>query len=123
MIVVKEKKISVNTCKICGLEYELKVGNHYISRDPGRTGVISALAGGQEEVLYDTFDCPHCGCQNVVQERKRFLDTSLLKAYDDEDYEDDGYEDDNDESDDSEEPPSCCCKCKSDNNKYNDDCK
>lgn len=119
MIVVKEKKISVNTCKICGLEYELKVGNHYISRDPGRTGVISALAGGQEEALYDTFDCPHCGCQNVVQERKRFLDTSLLKAYDD----DEDDEDDNDESNDSEEPPSCCCKCKCDHNKYDDDCK
>lgn len=26
-----------------------------------------------EAKIYDTFDCPQCGCQNVMGERKRSL--------------------------------------------------
>ena len=66
-------------CKVCGANFELKVDNHYISRDEIviRTG-ISAIVGSNSEVeskLYDTFDCPVCGCQNVMQERKRIFVT------------------------------------------------
>lgn len=57
-------------CKVCNKEFELQRKDHYVARDNGRTG-LSALAGGSEEELYDAFDCPHCGCQNVMQERKR----------------------------------------------------
>lgn len=57
-------------CKVCNKEFELKKKDHYIARDIGKSG-LAALAGGKEEALYDTFDCPHCGCQNVMQERKR----------------------------------------------------
>ena len=57
-------------CKICNKEFELQKKDHYVARDNGRTG-LSAIAGGSEEELYDAFDCPHCGCQNIMQERKR----------------------------------------------------
>lgn len=57
-------------CKICNKEFELTKKDHYITRDAGRVG-LAAIAGGSEETLYDTFDCPNCGCQNVMQERKR----------------------------------------------------
>ena len=57
-------------CKVCNKEFELQRKDHYIARDSGKTG-LSALVGSSEEELYDTFDCPHCGCQNVMQKRKR----------------------------------------------------
>jgi DNA-directed RNA polymerase subunit RPC12/RpoP len=57
-------------CVVCNKDFELIKENRYTSRNEGRTG-ISAIAGGSEETLYDTFDCPHCGCQNIMQERKR----------------------------------------------------
>lgn len=57
-------------CKVCNKEFELRRKDHYIARDNGKTG-LSSLVGGSEEELYDTFDCPHCGCQNVMQKRKR----------------------------------------------------
>lgn len=57
-------------CVVCNKDFELIKENRYTSRGEGRTG-ISAIAGGIEETLYDTFDCPYCGCQNVMQRRKR----------------------------------------------------
>ena len=66
-------------CKVCGTNFELKVDNHYITRDEVviRSG-ISSIVGSNNEIeskLYDTFDCPVCGCQNVMQERKRIFVT------------------------------------------------
>lgn len=57
-------------CKICGHEFMATNERHYVSRDEGLTG-ISAISGGTESKEYDTFDCPQCGCQNIVQSRKR----------------------------------------------------
>ena len=57
-------------CKICNEEFTLRKTNHYIARDNGKSGLAS-LAGGPEVMLYDAFDCPHCGCQSVIQVRKR----------------------------------------------------
>lgn len=59
------------TCKICGLEFGLHIEDHYISRDGERTGLVAAIGPENESKLFDTFDCPECGCQNVIQERKR----------------------------------------------------
>ena len=57
-------------CVVCNKDFELIKENRYTSRGEGRIG-ISAIVGGSEETLYDTFDCPYCGCQNVMQRRKR----------------------------------------------------
>lgn len=57
-------------CKVCGAELTLTKRNCYISRDEVKTG-LSTIAGGLEETIYDTFDCQECGCQNIMQERKR----------------------------------------------------
>ena len=64
-------------CKVCGTNFELKVDNHYITRDEVviRTGISSIIGSDNEGKLYDTFDCPVCGCQNVMQERKRIFVT------------------------------------------------
>lgn len=69
-------------CKCCSKEFEPKKKIHYISRDVTRTG-LAALRGGDEATLFDTFDCPNCGCQNVFGERKRTaFEEGILKAYD-----------------------------------------
>lgn len=61
-------------CKICGKEFELKKKDLYVATDKS-TGIGSAFAT-EEDPIYDTFDCPFCGCQNVMQERKRKLELS-----------------------------------------------
>lgn len=58
-------------CKICECEFNPIIEKHYISRDDGKTGLITAFQSNSEEKLYDTFDCPACGCQAIAQERKR----------------------------------------------------
>ena len=57
-------------CDVCGKEFDLKVEDKYVARDDRKSGMAAALSG-KEETLYDAFDCPFCGCQNVIQERKR----------------------------------------------------
>ena len=59
-------------CKVCACEFIPEKNEHYISRDEIKTG-LTTIVGGLEEKLYDTFDCPQCGCQMVIQERKRHL--------------------------------------------------
>lgn len=58
-------------CKICGTEFPAIKEKHYISRDNGKIGLAAAFGSNDEEWLHDTFDCPMCGCQVIVQERKR----------------------------------------------------
>lgn len=60
----------MTTCVVCGRDFPLIFESHYVSKDPGKMG-LAAIVGGDEEALYDTFDCPHCGCQNRVQKRNR----------------------------------------------------
>lgn len=57
-------------CNVCDCEFVPEKDEHYISRNEIKTG-LSTIAGGLEEKLYDTFDCPQCGCQMIMQERKR----------------------------------------------------
>lgn len=63
-------KLKLAICEVCGAEFQLKRRYHYIAKDAETTGFV-ALAGGPEVAIYDAFDCPCCGCQNIVQERKR----------------------------------------------------
>ena len=58
-------------CKICGCEFNAVKERHYISRDNGNVGLTAAFGSNPEYKLYDTFDCPACGCQTTAQERKR----------------------------------------------------
>ncbi len=59
-------------CNVCACEFIPEKNEHYISRNEIKIG-LSTIAGGLEEKLYDTFDCPQCGCQMIMQERKRQL--------------------------------------------------
>ena len=52
-------------CKICGCKFNAVEERHYISRDNGKSGLAVAFGSEPEEKLYDTFDCPSCGCQIV----------------------------------------------------------
>lgn len=60
-------------CKVCGYEFMPVAIKHYISRDNDYEGLAAAFKK-EEAKLYDTFDCPYCGCQVIAQERKR-IDT------------------------------------------------
>ena len=60
-------------CNVCGVEFALIAINHYVAREAQETGLAAAIRSSQEVNLYDAFDCPHCGCQNIMQERKRIL--------------------------------------------------
>ena len=58
-------------CKICGCEFNPILERHYISRSEGKTGFAANFGTNDETKLFDTFDCPQCGCQSVAQQRKR----------------------------------------------------
>lgn len=77
-------------CKICGNEFKPTILNHYVSKDVGKVGLIAALQSNDEEKIYDTFDCPSCGCQVIAQERKRnFFNLELSQLEEKEENEDD----------------------------------
>ena len=63
-------------CKVCGCEFTPVIDKHYITRDNGESGISTAFKQ-VEGNLYDTFDCPACGCQIVAQQRKRVYRTRL----------------------------------------------
>ena len=91
------------TCKVCGRDFPLIAEDHYVSKEAGKIG-IAAIAGGPAPILWDSFDCPHCGCQNRMQQRNRLSDIfgQDLPIEDEENDEDD----------------ECCC-CGSDACKLN----
>ena len=66
--------MGVKKCIICGSNLILTNDLHYVSRDEEEVvSGLKALTGTQsfEPKIYDSFDCPVCGCQNNMQERKR----------------------------------------------------
>ena len=70
-------------CKVCGCEFAPVIDKHYIARDNDKYGIVTAFKNAEEN-LYDTFDCPACGCQIIAQERKRaFIDVSISEEADD----------------------------------------
>ena len=72
------------TCIVCGRDFALIEEEHYVARDNEQKGIVNAIAD-KEGKLYDAFDCPHCGCQNILQERKRGAIEALI---DNEDFHD-----------------------------------
>lgn len=61
------------TCKVCGIGFPLVRGIHYIARETTTMG-LSNIMSVKEPQLFDAFDCPHCGCQNIVGQRFRVVD-------------------------------------------------
>lgn len=59
-------------CGICGKEFELKKENKYIVQNVSLTGMLNRN-------YHEAFDCPYCGCQNVVNER--YLDADEKQQY------------------------------------------
>lgn len=60
----------MTTCKVCGRDFALMAEDHYIAQDPQKVGAIANLVSTDRAFEFDAFDCPHCGCQNVMQGRK-----------------------------------------------------
>lgn len=83
----------MTTCKVCGRDFTLLAEEHYSGIDPAYTGIIGAITVREEPKLFDCFDCPHCGCQNVLQDRKRFYIPTPIDV------------------EENEEEQSCCCNC------------
>lgn len=65
-----DKVKGMTTCKVCGRDFPLIEEEHYVARGNEPGGISKALSG-EETSLYDVIDCPHCGCQNTLQPRKR----------------------------------------------------
>lgn len=66
-------------CKVCGCKFDAIIERHYVARDNGKTGLSVAFGSEPEEKLYDAFDCPVCGCQSIVKERKREYVSHITK--------------------------------------------
>ncbi len=74
-------------CKICGFDYSPTINEHYVSRDNGESGIATDIKK-TEGNIYDTFDCPVCGCQIIAQERKRVYNETIIEAIKEEDEDD-----------------------------------
>lgn len=61
-------------CKVCGCEFSPTKERRYTSRDEMEHGLGTAFGKTSEVAIYDTFDCIDCGCQIIVQQRKRSID-------------------------------------------------
>lgn len=61
---MEERKIpGMKTCCVCGRDFPL-VAERRCTAEYGACLMST---------LYDAIDCPHCGCQNILQERKRVV--------------------------------------------------
>lgn len=83
-------------CEICGHEFEPSIDRHYIARDPGVTGAFFTLGSYNEDKLYDAFDCPKCGCQMIMKERKHKVKVPQIGEGEEDEDEDDEDEDEDD---------------------------
>ena len=87
----------MTTCKICGWDFPLMAEEHYVARDGEKKGLVAAFTAQEEGTQYDAFDCPHCGCQNIMQERKLALKETILAENEESDPECDKEEPDEEE--------------------------
>lgn len=62
-----------HTCCVCGKEFEM-------SKDIRYTAIDGGLFNWTR---YDAMDCPYCGCQNVLQERRQREDVEEREVQDD----------------------------------------
>lgn len=58
--------------KICGKRFKLIKENRYLATE--NTGVLAAMA--KLPKIFEAFDCPRCGCQNIVNIREETVERS-----------------------------------------------
>lgn len=53
-------------CKVCGKRFKALKENRYeaIKRPSGINIIV------EDSIIYEAFDCPKCGCQNIVNIRE-----------------------------------------------------
>lgn len=56
-------------CKICGKRMKLLAENRKEIRKTPSLGEALTKSGGGKQI-FEAFDCPHCGCQNIVNIRE-----------------------------------------------------
>jgi len=56
-------------CKVCGKKFNLKAENRYEIREVPK-GLRMLV---EDAKVYEAFDCPKCGCQNIVNIRKEVI--------------------------------------------------
>lgn len=79
---MEERKIpGMYTCCVCGRDFPLVWEERYVARNETPTG-LAALAGNSEPTLYDAIDCPYCGCQNILQVRRRVWHPPVVGDHD-----------------------------------------
>lgn len=59
-------------CKICGKRFKLIKENRYLATE--NTGVLAAMT--KPPKIFEAFDCPRCGCQNIVNIREETVERS-----------------------------------------------
>lgn len=52
-------------CKVCGKDFKLLKKNKYIVQE---NKGINGIATGTKK--FECFNCPYCGCQNILNERE-----------------------------------------------------
>lgn len=55
-------------CKICGRFFWLKSENRYEVSDRQLVPALTSLI--KKATVFEAFDCPWCGCQNIVNVRE-----------------------------------------------------
>lgn len=82
----------ITTCKVCGRDFPLMAEEHYIAQDPQKIGTLANLVNTDKATEYDAFNCPHCGCQNVMQVRKPIWMPEICEWDEQEESEEDSQE-------------------------------
>ena len=72
-ITEERQTIGYKTCPVCGNEIALRAENHYIARDDVECGVSTAIRSVEPQT-FDAMDCIFCGCQLILQPRKRLCE-------------------------------------------------
>lgn len=68
-------------CSICGEQVELRKENRY--EVVIKAGTLQKSFGAKDQ-LYEAFDCPHCGCQMLMQERFPAKEIKIAEGHTDE---------------------------------------
>ena len=69
-------------CKVCEKEFELLKKNKYIVNV--ELTALQRAFGMVSDKVYEAFDCPYCGCQNLVNERKENIiegDSNVVEGF------------------------------------------